>query len=211
MVKTKSIHASLRLSFTILVIISVVLTSAIFAYFRWTKFWRMHADSQAYFTKYTSSQIDGWFDEHFRKILFVSQVSNLVNQNPEYQKNLLNSIIESNSAIQEIVIFDAGQKVANAQNQAFHDEHEYRTDTGTLDFVLKTGIEYIDICRWNENSADKILLVVYPLRDNTGRINGALMARLKLSYLKHLISRLRFGKSGYAYIIDPQNRIILHN
>lgn len=211
MEKSQSLKRKLRLGVSGVALACVLFTTIVISLANWQKFWQLHSQRQIYFTQYTISEINSWFDEHLRKVRFISQVSNLVNQQREFQLSLLNSIIESNSAISEIAILNELGEVVNAQNQDFDPEHAYRIDQKIIHYVLNSGMEHIDLCKFSEQDNNKFLILIYPLRDATGKVNGALRARLNLSYLNYAVSSLSFGKKGYAYILDPQNRIMIHN
>lgn len=204
-----SIRTNLQLVLTLVAVSSVILTAIGFTYLNWQKLWNMASQKQTYFTEYTGAKIESWFDDHLRKMLFVSQINDLVHQNPDYRKNLLNSIIESNSALTDVMVLDSRQNLIDAQNNAFDPKYEYVVDPEKCESVLRSGMEHIDLC---SISRDKPLLsLIYPLRDSSGRINGLLKARLNLQYLDYLISKQSFGYSGYAYLQNAQNRVIVQN
>ncbi len=211
MSKKLNLKRKLRLSVSAVAVSCILLASIVITMVNWQKFWQLHTEKQVYFTSYSATQINSWLDEHLRKILFVSQVADLINQSPSSRQNLLNSVIESNSAIEDIAIIDPKLSFIAGQNQTFAPHYAYALDEEALQTVLYSGREFIDIHQESGDPNDSYLTTIYPLRDSQGRINGLLKARLNLNYLRYLVSNLTFGRTGYSYILAPQNRIVAHN
>lgn len=206
-----SLKRKLSLGVSGVAISSVLFTAMVVTGIYWQKFWQLHSQRQQYFTSYTASEISSWFEDHFRKLLFVSQIQDLVNQAPAYQQNLLNSIVESNSAIEDIAIIDPDMKIVGSQNRAFASDYDYVVDSLQVQSVLRQGNEYVDICNTKSDPHNYYLAVIYPLRASNGNINGVVRTIIDLDYLNHLIANLNFGRNGYAFIINPQNKIVADN
>ena len=53
--------------------------------------------------------------------------------------------------------------------------------------------------------------VAVPLRDEEGQVQGALLAVVSLADLQGLISKIRLGSTGRAYLVDRRGRVIAHS
>jgi methyl-accepting chemotaxis protein len=56
-----------------------------------------------------------------------------------------------------------------------------------------------------------VIMTAAPIKNDTGRVTGAVIARLPATLLSDITDRIRFGRSGYAYIIDGQGTLIAHD
>lgn len=52
--------------------------------------------------------------------------------------------------------------------------------------------------------------IAVPLRDEAGRIQGAFLAVVSLEDLQLLISKIRVGSTGQAYLVDRRGKVIAH-
>ncbi len=206
-----SLKKSLRITIAKILTIVVVFTAVVMVWANWYKLWKLHTQKQVYFTQYTALKVNYWLDEHFRRVLFVSQVSDLLDQSHAYQSKLLNSLIESNAAIADISILDKNLRQVNAQNQYFSKAYDYSINTSSAQQVLDNGVEFIDLYTLSGTDDHTFLELIYPVRTGDGLINGVLYAKLRLSYLQYLISDIDYGVSGYIYLLDPQNHVLVHN
>ncbi|MBM4403625.1 MAG: PAS domain S-box protein [Candidatus Cloacimonetes bacterium] len=197
-------------------IVAIALFSVIFTTVVITGFYIRHLtghlrSEQMYFTNYTASRIDRWFQDHLVKLLFVSQFRDLVNERSGYRRQALNSIIESYSACSDVFVIDASSKVIEGQNQLFDPDYHYRLHGIQIENVIMFGEDIIGIPERIQPDNKMLLPVAYPLRDASGKVNGALCAHLNLNYLSFIVDTIELGRTGYGYIITPQNRVIAHN
>lgn len=199
-----SLRQDLNTKMSLIVIACVLFTSVFIAVFSWKKIWEHHQTTHFYFLEHSKLTIDSWFEEHLRKLLFVSQIEDLILKDKPFQQNLLDSIIQSHSAVDEISIVDkSGTMMCNQDRYFTGNEFSIPFDYSATN---SDGLEIYQLVK----QADKrfALFVSYPLRSSQGQISGALITKLNLNYLNYLISTLKFGEYGYAYIIDQNNNIL---
>ncbi len=211
MKRKNSLKRDLKRHITAIALFSVIFSTLVITIFYGQHLWRQLRSEQVYYTNYTASKIDNWFQEHLVKLLFVSQFSDLVNETGGYRQKALNSTVESYTAFSNIFITDAAGNVVAGQNRLFDPQYQYQLSRINLGVVTKNGEEFIGTPEWIRQIDEFQMPVAYPLRDGSGRINGALCAHLDLNYLDYIINSIDYGRTGFGFIISPQNLVIMHN
>ena len=60
-------------------------------------------------------------------------------------------------------------------------------------------------------NSSAVIMTAAPIRNDEGKITGVLIARLPAALLSDVTDQIRYGKGGYAYIIDGQGALIAHD
>ncbi|PKN79992.1 MAG: hypothetical protein CVU48_03580 [Candidatus Cloacimonetes bacterium HGW-Cloacimonetes-1] len=209
--KSKSLKQSLRLSVSGVAVACVLFTGLVVGLFNWQKLWDLQMQKQLFFTQYTTVNIDTWFEEHLRKILFISQVNGLLEAAPQYQMNLLTSLVESNAAIEDVAIVGRDLQIVAGQDQKFSGSSSFPFEQKSVREVLETGIESVDLSATTQSPDNTYIAIMYPLKGPNNEVSGVLRAKLNLDYLRFNLSKLNYGDSGYSYLITPQNEIVVSN
>jgi GAF domain-containing protein/HAMP domain-containing protein len=63
---------------------------------------------------------------------------------------------------------------------------------------------------YDENSGVPLILAAAPIKDSAGKIVGALLFAHKLTSFRNKIIAPTLGVSGYTYLVDAQNQIVVH-
>ncbi|MDO9550150.1 MAG: cache domain-containing protein [Methanoregula sp.] len=100
------------------------------------------------------------------------------------------------------------------------------TQTGRSDGMPDSSITYVDreyfqqLMKTNDTSvsdvlkaksSDRIVIVIAePIRNDDGTIRGALLVNVELHKLVARIGETHIGKSGYAYVVNKEGKIIMH-
>lgn len=69
---------------------------------------------------------------------------------------------------------------------------------------------YIDSPKYDSSSVSLILSMSAPIFSDTGEINGVFCADISLASLTSIISKLKIGVDGYAFITDKDGNVIGH-
>jgi signal transduction histidine kinase len=161
-----------------------------------------------------ASTIQAYVNDLQRKIGYLARVRGLANLPPELQLNLLEGLIRHNDAYEFVAILDRqgtvktevspyGVKLPSAslsQWQPF-----LRAARQQEDFV-----DNVELVTVEGTDSEPILLVTLsvPIRNSDDQVDGALVARVNLKFLRSVVQNTHVGNTGYAYVVDNRNIVI---
>ncbi|MEM9245428.1 MAG: ATP-binding protein [Cyanobacteria bacterium P01_F01_bin.153] len=74
--------------------------------------------------------------------------------------------------------------------------------------MITTGEQDISPVRVRKDQGLSVITVGLPMRDNEGKLSGALLTQINLEQLQYIINQSQTGDSGYLYIVDQNNLVI---
>lgn len=154
-----------------------------------------------------AQQIDSFLQSKAQVLEALSEISDIKNLDLEKQKDILKA---TNSIYNEFaVMFIAdmtGQqtcksddsKVANISDRAYFTQVTSEQKTIFSDVII------------SNTTGKSAIVIVTPIKDNSGKMIALLGATLDLSKLEEYSSKIVLGKTGYAYITDRNGIILAH-
>lgn len=118
---------------------------------------------------------------------------------------LLNQVLEQNLALQEVVYLDAqGQVLASGSQDRPLLANLFTIPQSQWFLTAKQGQNYYGSLQTSADDAPYLMLAL-PAPDGT-----VVAARLRMTVLWNVVSDIRFGGSGRAYIVNREGHIIVH-
>lgn len=90
-------------------------------------------------------------------------------------------------------------------------DHEELTDHAADEAFIQTqaGDSFFGPVYFVRQS-EPYMRIAVPIEPSAGEVIGALMAEVNLKYIWDVISNIRVGRTGYAYIVSPRGDLIAH-
>jgi signal transduction histidine kinase len=110
-------------------------------------------------------------------------------------------------------IDDSGREQARVDRLNVFTRDEMRELSSAEVFLkpLKTGQVYYGSILINEQTGEPFFSIGIPTVDlRTGKTNGVLVSKVRLQAAWDMLTDIRIGESGHAYIVDPAGRIVAH-
>lgn len=118
---------------------------------------------------------------------------------------LLGQVLEQNLALQEVVYLDAqGQVLASGSQDRPLLANLFTIPQSQWFLTAKKGRNYYGSLQTSANDAPYLILAL-PAPDG-----AVVAARLRMTVLWNVVSDIRFGESGRAYIVNREGQIIAH-
>jgi signal transduction histidine kinase/HAMP domain-containing protein len=171
-------------------------------------------------TELTSENISIFLHEQENKILTLTKMRYLPGMSVKEQKAELSKFLSISKDSEHGYVFDNMIFLDTKGQESFRVS---RTDIGrTNDLAdwtesesftepMSTGTISYSPVFFSERTGEPMLNMSVPLIDLiTQEPNGILIAEMKLNFLWHLVSSLKIGKQGTAYLTDQDGRVIVH-
>lgn len=150
--------------------------------------------------------INSWFTLNQGSLLQMSLSRDIESMDPVRQKPILQALTISNPNIYLASTTDTkGLNVTRSDQDGladYSDRQWFQEAISGKEFAFQTLIG-----RTNRKPA---LVIAAPIHNDSNQIIGVAMFATTLASLGDQVSISKIGQSGYAYIIDAQNRIVVH-
>ena len=146
-----------------------------------------------------------WLDFHTRTLTAVAAHPDVMSMNPARQKPQLDRVARIYNHIYLVATTDLqGRTVARSNGSTsvdYHDRQWFKDArsgwTAYQSLVGRTGNQ-------------PAMVVAMPIRNDDGNIVGVCMFAGFLTELSREVRSMRIGNTGFAYLVDTQNRVIAH-
>ncbi len=136
------------------------------------------------------------------------------------QKLMLAKLLSSSGDRQHRDIYNSitlldskGKELAIVSRSLFLTDADLGERSGAEEFLVpfKTGGIYYSPVYFNNQTGEPYLKISVPITDlRTMRVNGMLVAEIRMSYMWDVIADIHVGESGVAYMLDQKGRVIAH-
>ena len=166
----------------------------------------------------TQREIDLWLKERLYDLrVFASsyevsenlaRMSRAERQGPRRLTDYLTSVRERFADYEALLVVDRDGRVAASSSAARSSvvtlPHSWLTD-------VTAGSPTLGDVYWDQQAGKMIEVVGVPIRHASGRLLGALVAKLNLSGVDHILKRFTPEPSGWVYVITDDGRVVTSN
>jgi GAF domain-containing protein len=153
-----------------------------------------------------AENISGWLDVNASALTQMVILSGIKNMDPLQQRPILQSMVEAHPDFYLVSTTDL-----NGYNVARSDE------TALLDYKdrywfqeIKAGAPIAYQIVKGRTSGVPALVMSVPIHNNQGVLVGVGMFATELTRFSTLVTGTSLGKTGFAYVLDEQNRVAAH-
>jgi two-component system sensor histidine kinase ChiS len=209
-----SIANQLRYGFVSIVVASVLMAGSTLAYLSFRGQIEQTKQLQYERAQAAAVQISAELDNLQRQLNYLSELRGLTEFNAETQRNILEGLVNSNSAYEVVGIFNSKGQVVQAMSP---------DDSFSISSLKLAGISaeaplfretfgqrknYVSPVDVDLKTAVNVVNLAVPVRDNKNQIAGVLFARVSLKFLSQIAARSQVGKTGYSYVLDHRSVVI---
>jgi signal transduction histidine kinase len=209
-----SIANQLRYGIVLLVGISLLLTSGALIQLSTQAQIQQIQIAQNERSQAVASTLQAYVSDLQRKIGYLARVRGLSSLPAEFQSSLLEGLTRHNDAYEFVAILDRQGKV-KTKVSPYGIELPSQSLSQWQPFVRafrqqEDFVDQVELVTIEGNDSEPILLVTLsvPIRDRSDQVDGVLVARVNLKFLRSVIQNTRVGNTGYAYVVDNRNIVI---
>ncbi len=130
----------------------------------------------------------------------------------EEQQNILSTLLNLQPAFRQLSILNA-QGETTAWISRFSQEGSVQLSnklSKDISEQVSQGKNCISPVYIDPNTSEPIVVMVHPLKNALGDIQGTLLAEVNLKFMWDLMDQIQVGQSGYAYVVDESGTLIAY-
>lgn len=206
-----SIANQLRTSLLAMVLFSALPIGGILTY------WSLRIHTQATYalqeerSAVVANRIENYLDDLQRKLSFLARVQGLSEMSPAIQRQFLEGLTRHNDAYEAVAILNREGQVVSAISpygdfdpKRFENSPEFRR-------AYNQQEEFVGTVTMDPITQAPMVNISVPIRNNADDVDGALVARINLNFLWYVVSRTPAGETGYIYVLDERDWLIVRS
>ncbi len=204
-----SLHTKLIIAFLAIAIIPLLFASVITTKIVEDSVSRSVFEKNQNLADTTAQQLNADFDGKIRTLTIASEDPDIRSMDPTRQTQVLRDILAQYPDMGMAAISDANG-TQTARSDGMPNSSITYTDREYFQRLKKTGNTTVsDVLK--AKSSDRIVIVIAePIRNDDQTIRGALLVNVELNKLVAHIAETRIGRTGYAYVVNKDGKVIIH-
>jgi PAS domain S-box-containing protein len=203
-----SIANQLRFGLVFLVLLSLLLTGGFLIYLSFEAQIQQSRLLQTERSRSAAGKIDNYLDDLKRELSYLARVKGLTTVPKQTQQSLLQGLIRHNNAYEMLTILDRQGQVATAIDTAQNAAPQNYPDSPLFIQAFKQQEDYTSPVTLDFRTREPKVTLAVPIRNQQDQVDGVLLAQVKLSFLRFVVSQADVGKTGYIYVVDERNLLI---
>ena len=171
-------------------------------------------DLQAEAALRAATEVVGFISGLEQQLRVTAQVHHLTNLDAEARYSVLFRLSSYGDDFEELAMLNArGQEQERVSRVEAVTSLELVDRSGEDEFPVPvgTGDTYYSPVRFDAVTGEPFMTIAVPVVDaRSGRVDGVLVADIRLKEIWDLVALIRVGESGSAYIVDDQGRVLAH-
>ncbi len=156
-----------------------------------------------------SSSVSVWLNLNDNALQTLINLPDIISMDPERQTPLLKAVADAYPHISLVSTTDwRGNNVARSDNQPLQNYFSEPWQQAARN--ARPGDPLTLMVTVNEMTGQPILVAARPIRGDLGTIVGVAMFTSSITDITEEVLASRIGESGFAYVVDDQNRVVAH-
>ena len=152
------------------------------------------------------TSVSQWLDTHTKAFQYFVSQPDIISMNPRLQRRLLKKM-----AAYYPYMYLISTTNLHGMNISRSDEQPMIDYSDRFWFMqAKSGVPVTFESVISRTTGTPVLVVSMPIKNETGHIVGVGMFAMHLESMSRQVQVTRLGKTGFAYVVDGQDRVIAH-
>ncbi|HHU52104.1 MAG TPA: methyl-accepting chemotaxis protein [Firmicutes bacterium] len=200
----RSLQATLTLTFILLGSTFLVVTSCISMLNNYRNSQRIVADQQQLIAKEAANVVNDFLQEKYTFLNVASGIGALDLDVYTRQKTVLEKLMGYEASFRQLAIFNAnGREVAKITRASDLKLPQLTAEIKREMLAkVKSGKNFIGSVYIDDFTFEPMVLMAVPIKNVFGDVRGTLLAEVNLKFMWDLVSSVKIGRNGTAYVVD---------
>ena len=169
------------------------------------------ARQQSEVVQRAAEEIKTFLNERIREIHALNELGQFWNMKPESQKRFLDRLLKIDPVIEELSIANpAGQELLRLSRLRVFTDSDLRVVGGEESFRQAIAGNIFIGPVFHAMTNEPFVTVAVPIRIAGDEVRGVIIAHLAIKALWEAISKIKVGRSGLLWVVDPRGILIAH-
>lgn len=200
----RSLQATLTITFILLGSTFLVVTSCISMLNHYRNTQRIIADQQQLIAKEAVNVVNDFLQEKYTFLAVASGIGALNLNAYTQQKTILEKLMGYEASFRQLAILNANGREFVKVTRASDLKLPQLTEEIKREMLAKvnSGRNFIGSVYIDDSTFEPMVLMAVPIKNVFGDVRGTLLAEVNLKFLWDLVSSMKIGRNGIAYVVD---------
>jgi putative methionine-R-sulfoxide reductase with GAF domain len=168
---------------------------------------------QRLFAQQASQEVAGFIGEKFSVLEAAVEFSDPIQATSDERKITLDRLLGLQPAFKQLALLNAGGRQLNLVSRLSLTQSGQFTGQLTEDLLARNreGQQFISPVYIDARTNEPMVVIAVPIQSILGDYQGTLAAELNLKFMWDLVSQLKVGETGYAYVVDDTGALIAYS
>jgi methyl-accepting chemotaxis protein len=211
--KFRSLTFTLAVSFLFLSLILLIIITGVNVYFNFISQQKLINNQQQLIARDAAIEVNGFIQEKFNVLKEASDIGDLVESDQNKQELVLQKLLGLEPSFRQLVVLDLqGEKISRVSRlSSLMSSKLTLSEKEELLSITREGKDYIGPIYIDEMSSEPMVLIAVPIKNIFHDIKGTLIAEVNLKFMWELVSEMKIGETGTAYVVDKEGDLIAYN
>jgi len=208
--KFRSLTFTLTLAFVGLSSLCLVFSTGLSMYKNYDNTSRIISNQQQLIAKEAANTVQGFLQEKLTVLVAASNIGNLDSGGNLERKTTLEKLLGTDLAFRQVAFLNTGGKEVSRVYRASNLELSGLTGETRNEILtrVRSGENYIGTIYIDDVTFEPMVLVAVPVNNVFREYRGSLIAEVNLKFIWDLVSSIKIGKHGHAYVVDRNGGLL---
>jgi PAS domain S-box-containing protein len=201
---------TLTIAFLVLSAVVLFIASSLDIYFNVQDQRKMVASQQQLVAREAANAVKGFVQEKIGLLGAANSIGDLAIAHQERQKIVLEKLLGLEPSFRQLVLFnEKKQSLQRASRVSDIVLNQLTKQVGSELFSeVRQGKPYISSIYIDNVTSEPLVIMAVAVTNVFGDFKGTLMAEVNLKFMWNLVSNMKIGRKGQAYVVDRQGNLI---
>ncbi len=208
--KFRSLTATLIIAFLTLSVVVLLIASSLQMYFSFQAQQKVIVNWQQLTAQNAANTVRGFILEKFSILEKAGTLGNLAAASLEEEKLTLERLLGKESSFRQLVLLDAQEQelIRVSRLSKLLSEQIMEYNKKELFSKVSRKETYISPVYIDKITSEPMMTIAVPVTDTFGDFKKILMAEMNLKFMWDLVTGIKIGKEGLAYVVDENGNLI---
>ncbi len=171
------------------------------------------SQQQQLLAKQAGQSVAGFIDEKFSILSAAVEFSDPIQATSDERKVTLDKLLGLQPSFKQLALLNAGGRQLTLVSRLSLSQSGQFTGQLTEDLLARNreGQKFISPVYIDARTNEPMIVIAVPIQNVFGDYQGTLAAELNLKFMWDLVSQLKVGETGYAYVVNDTGALIAYS
>jgi methyl-accepting chemotaxis protein len=208
--KFRSLAVTLIIAFLILSVVVLLIASILQMYFSFQAQQKIIVNWQQLTAQNAANTVRSFILEKFSILEKAVTLGSLATASPEEKKLTLERLLGKESSFRQLVLLNVQEQELIRVSHLSKLLSEQVMDYNKKELFSKVSQKetYISLVYIDKITSEPMTTIAVPVTDSFGDFKGILMAEVNLKFMWDLVTGIKIGEEGLAYVVDERGNLI---
>ncbi len=205
----RSLTVTLALAFLLISIVVLLLSSLLELYFTFQTQQGALTTQEHFIAQEAANKVSSFVNDRLRILDQASDINNL-SADSGRRELVLNKLLGRETSFRQLLLVDTNGTILTHVSRLVPTQTSAVLDADISSIIAATrqNKTYVSPIYIDNSTSEPLILIATPTRDLLRDVKGAFVAEVNLKFIWDLVSQIKVGNGGLAYVVDKSGKLL---